>query len=638
MPQQFTGTVDTPRDLQFGADEYVDSSNSLEGLTEGAKALAATTGYMVQKKLQSDLLAEDANVQAKESELRRLKQQWYQAAEARDEEQLAQFGKQIEELTIAERQGAINGTNASIRKESLLRSYINRFPHREEELRQVYSATRRALQEARAERVSDPFEEAYDDIIKESVARGKTPIQVLEDRQKADANQRTLQDLQVKAALGADIAPQIEQNFDQNVLPRLHNIMFGVIDEEYQKVVLGQGDVDVMNVKRKLEAIRQNARYQVSKTLNDLVAQTEEPGAVLPLEVRNAQIAKVDNMFNSMMPYLENIDTLKQMGRNLEHLKHKTMDELMQVDPMLRMLISIGAVDWAGKFLAEDYPQVANMAATMGPAGLQAFIDNAPTAMERNRRKFQARMLGLDYSPEERAADLKGVVETGSPPAQTGDPYVDAGRLIQNTDPIIKSKHTPPEAKRNAGVAILEAEKRETTYLAPGAHWYKDRDKLELLRSSPELMARMEDELAGSAATMTRKISEHPEIAESLTFAPQLESETDHRQPWRAYPSGGPFTIVRWEENPANVDFQQVSQLPVFGPMVRDRQVILDTLNNMYWLVRGMKGPAAAEDWAMEVLAQRDADMQAKTEEAQAAKARETAPFDLPILDVDLTD
>src|SRR5690606_34772087 len=100
--------------------------------------------------------------------------------------------------------------NASIRKEALLRSYINRFPHREEELQQIYSAHRRALQESRATKPSDPFEEAYDDIIKEAVARGKTPIQVLEDRQKADANQRTLQDLQVKAALGADIAPEVK--------------------------------------------------------------------------------------------------------------------------------------------------------------------------------------------------------------------------------------------------------------------------------------------------------------------------------------------------------------------------------------------------------------------------------------------
>src|SRR5690606_22025405 len=134
MPQQFTGTVESPTDLQFGADEFVDASNSLEGLSEGARALADLSGHFIRKNLQEDLLAEEANAENRESELRRLKQEWYQAADRRDEEQVNNFGQQIEELIIAERQGAISGSNASIRKEALLRSYINRFPHREEEL------------------------------------------------------------------------------------------------------------------------------------------------------------------------------------------------------------------------------------------------------------------------------------------------------------------------------------------------------------------------------------------------------------------------------------------------------------------------------------------------------------------------
>ena len=658
MPQQFTGTVESPTDLQFGADEFVDASNSLEGLSEGARALADLSGHFIRKNLQEDLLAEEANAENRESELRRLKQEWYQAADRRDEEQVNNFGQQIEELIIAERQGAINGSNASIRKEALLRSYINRFPHREEELRQIYSAHRRALQESRATKPSDPFEEAYDDIIKEAVARGKTPIQVLEDRQKADANQRTLQDLQVKAALGADIAPEVEANFDTNVLPRLHDVMFGIIDEEYQAAVQGTRDVDVNNVKRKLEAVRNTAIHQTAQTLNALVAQSSEPGATLPLEVRKAQIAKINQMFDNMLPLVDNVDSLKAMGRNLEHLKHKVMGELMQVDPILRMLIAVGAVDWAGKLLAENYPQVATMAATMGPAGVRAFIDNAPTPLERNRRIFQARAMGIDYSPEERAEDLRGVLMNGTPPAQTGDPVVDAGRLIQNTYPIIQSKHTPPEAKRNAGTAILEAEKRETTYLAPGAHWYKDKKLLSLLQGSPELAARMEEELVGATANVTRQMAELGDEVGSLTFAPQLEAESqNHSRPWKAYPNGGPFTLSLQRKpvkispfsketytpkstpNRANVDSQALAQLPIIGDLMSfspsaQAHAIEDTLNNMYWLIRGMQGVQVAEQWAEQVLAQRDADL-AVQEEARTA---EEAEGSIPTIDFDLTD
>ena len=635
MPTNFTGTVEPPKDLQFGADEFVDSSNSLEGLEEGAKALSATTGYFVGKKLQDDLLAEDAAAAAQDAELRRKKQAWYEAAQRSDTESVDRFGKEIETLTIAERQGTISGANASIRKESVLRSYVNRFPHREEELRQVYSAQRRLLQEGRAGKTSDPFEEAYDDILKESVARNKTPIQVLEDRQKKDANERFLQDTQVAAAAGAMIAPQVEQNFDQNVLPRVHDALYSTLKFAYEQSQMSGRDIDAMNVKRQVEAMHQGARFQVSKVLNDLVANSEEPGAQLSPEFRNQQLAKIDSMFTSVMPYLDNVDSLKAIGRNLEHLKYKTMDELMRLDPMMRMLISVGAVDWAGKFLAEQYPQVATMAATHGPAGVQAFIDNAPTEMERNRRKFQARMIGLDYSPEERATDLGGVVETGQPPAQTGDPYIDAGRLTINTDPLIKSKDVPPEVKRNAGTAILEAEKRETSYLAPGAHWYKNKDHLNLVRSSPELQARMEQEVEGSTASVIRKMREHPELSSSITFVPNLEADMqNHKQPWKAYQSGGPFSMQGAEQNAGNVDFQQVAQLPVFGMMVPDDKVILDTLNNMYWLIRGTKGAGPAEDWASQVLSQNEADQEAAAGEEEAKKNEEDAPFDI----VELTD
>lgn len=630
MPKQFTGNVETPTNLEFGADEFVDSSNSLEGLEQGAKALAATTGFFVQRKLQNDILAEAAAEESRYEEIRRTKKALYDAADNRDEEGVVRFGQQLEELTIAENQGAISGNNAGIRKEALLRQYVNRFPHREEEIRQLYSTTRRAIAESRAARVSDPVEEGINDVIAEATKRGTSPIAVLEQRQHQDFMNRAALDAQYNAALGAEIAPKLEQAFDQNAMPIFYADAADYIKLAERQAMAGNTDIDANVVKRNLELMKQGARMKVSATINNILAASPEPGALLSNEWRQQQLAKVDQLYDGIIKQADSADTLKAYARGLEFQKNKTVSELRKVDPILRSLIDIGAVEYAGKFLAEDYPAVASVLFTQGRAGLEAMMKNAPTAMERNRLKLQMQMLD-GYDPEQQADDLTGMIQRGARPEPTGDSYVDAIRLSGLSDSVLKSSNTPPEAKDNAAVAILEAEKGESTYMGPGAHWYKNPTHLRQLRSSEGTKARMRDELVSTSAAATRRIAENPQIAANLSFAQDIERDQQfHKSPWKAYPTGGPFSIAGASQNDPNVDYEEASRWPIVGAMMPNDKVLVDTLNNAYWLVRSMDGVGAAEDWAMEILGQRDADAQQAEADAKAKKAEEDEPFDQP--------
>lgn len=278
MPTQFTGTVDAPTNMQFGADEYVDSSNSLAGLEEASKALAATTGTFVERSLRNDILAEAAAEDSRYEEIRRTKRALYDAADNMEEEQVAKFSKQLEELTIAENQGAISGNNASIRKEALLRQYINRFPHREEEIRQLYSTTRRQIAESRASRVSDPLEAGINDVIEEATKRGTSPIAVLERRRHEDFMNKAALDAQYSAALGVDIAPQIEQAFQEHAMPIFYADAVEYVQNAWKQAQQSGSDIDAINVKRHLEAMKQGALMRVAGTINNLVAASDEPG------------------------------------------------------------------------------------------------------------------------------------------------------------------------------------------------------------------------------------------------------------------------------------------------------------------------------------------------------------------------
>lgn len=638
MPTQFTGNVEPPKNLQFGADSYVDSSNSLEGLEEGAKALQATTGQFVMKRLQNDILAEDATNQSRYEEIRRTKKALYDAADNRDEENVVKFGRQLEELTIAENQGAISGSNASIRKESLLRTYITRFPHREEEIRQMYSTTRRQLQEGRAAKVSDPIEEGINDVLEEAVKKGKSPISVLEDRQHNEYMDRAIKDMQYQVALGGQIAGPLEQAFDQNAMPIFFADATDYIHYAMQTAQAAGADVDAVTVKRNLEIMKQGARQKVSATINNLLAVSPEPGATLSPDFRNAQLKKVDDLYDGMIAYSENVDTLKAYARGLEFQKNKTVSELRKVDPMLRGLIDIGAVEYAGKYLAEDYPAVATVLFTQGRAGLEALLKNAQTPMERNRLKLQMHMLGDGYDPDQQAADLTGVVQSGTPPEPTGDSYVDAIRLSGITDSLIKSSNVPPEVKDNAGVAILEAEKSEGSYLGPGAHWYKNPTHLRQLSGSDSLKARMREEITGTSASVTRQLSRDPELAKSLMFAPNLEEDMkNHRYPWKAYTTGGPFGtgVISDREDKANL--AALNDLDSLSQQDASAKGIVDTLNNAYWILRRIDGAPAAEDWASQILELRDEEQELIKKEKAAKEGDEEQSFDQqPVFD--LTD
>lgn len=630
MPKQFTGSVEPPKDMQFGANSFVDSSNSLEGLQEGAKALAGTTGTLVLRKLQSDLMSADDAEQSHADDVRRTKRKVYDAAQSGDQQAVDKFSKQLEDLTIAENQGAISGTNASVRKESLLRSYINRFPHREEEIRQTYSSTRAALQAGRAQKVSDPFEEGLDDVLKESVAKGKSPIAVLEDRQHNDFMQRAVIDFQYQANLGKSVEGEFEQAFDTHAMPVFYSQATDYITMAMSMANEGNGDIQAMTIKRNLEMQKAAALNKVSGTINNIVAAgtNNEYGApVMSSEFRAAQAKKVADMYDGFIKYADNIDTLTQYKQGLDYLKYQTLSQLRQTDPMLRALIDMGQGEWAGKYLAEDYPKVAMVRFTQGKAGIRALLNNTTNPMEKNRLKLQMQMLD-NVNGEDTALDLQNIIKHGAPPVATGDPYVDAVRLSALTDSLANSPDTPPEVKDNAGTAIIEAEKADAGYLALGAHWYKNPSHLQLLSKSEPLKARVREELTGSMATLTKEISADPHVGNSLHFAVDLERDSkEHKFPWKAYKTGGPWSSQVVEKaGDVPIDPRLTSQ---YEP-VETAKPIVNALNNAYWIIRRIDGAPAAEEWANQIFQQQEEDKKKAAEgDAGGDSFDEKPTFDL---------
>jgi hypothetical protein len=640
MPKEFTGSVEPQKDIQFGADERVNSANSLEGIEAAGKAFSEATGLLVQKSLTSDILAEDALQQSRYEEIRRKKDALYAAATSRDEASVARFQQEINDLTIAENQGLITGGNSSIRKESLLRSYVNRFPHREEEIRQTYSRTRAQLQEARASKISDPFEEGINDILLESTKKQKSPIAVLEDRQHQDAMERAARDLQYQVGLGKAVEGDVDAAVSKHAIPLFRSQADDYVLSALRMAEAGQGDIDHITVKKNLELMRSADLARLDGTFQNIAnASAGDQGTpVLSGEFRAEQRKKVNDLYDGLIKYTENVDTLAAYARTMEHVKNATVAKIRSTVPAVAVLLDIGAVEWAGKFIVEDFPVVAGIAMSHGPAGVRAFIDNAPTPAEKQRRQYQSWLLGDGYTSEMQAEDLKGIVQSGAPPVRTGDPLVDATRLKAHTDAILRSSNVPPEVKDNALAAYNEAEKGDATYIGAGARWYKEPVMMQSLRKSETMKARMREETAGTLATVTRKIAESPALSQGLQFAVDLENDMKlHKSPWKAYASGGPFSIGT-SDNPANVDFEQVARVPVIGMLVPDDKFVLDALNNAYWIIRGMDGAAAAEEWALQILAQRDADQEEAAAADEEAKKAGDEGFDLPTIDADLTD
>jgi len=634
MPRDFNGSVEPPKDIQFGADKLVDTSNPIEGLDQSLKGLAAATGTLVTRKLQNDLLAEDALEESRAGDIRKTKKALYDAADRRDEVAVGKFGKQLEELTIAETQGAISGTNASIRKESLLRSYLNRFPHREEEIRQTYSSTRAALQAQRASKVSDPIEDGINDVLQEAVKKGKSPIQVLEDRQHEDFMHRASLDAQYNAALGQEVSGKVEQAFDEHAMPLFYSKATDYIQHSMQDAQSGRSDVDAMTIKRNLEMMKQADMLRVSGTLNNIVAAGDDPGAVLPAGFRERQLKKVADLYDGLIKYTDNIDTLTAYARGLTYQKNATIAELRNTDPLIRMGIDIGAPEAMFQFLAKEYPTTAAVKLTQGVAGLQALLKAAPTPMEKARIKFQIQMLGAGYSGEEQAADLKEMLQNGAPPPRTGDNYVDGVRLSALSEPILKSSEAPQEYKDKVGISIMEAEKQDASYLGPGKHWYTNPTHLNALSRSETLKTRMREETTGVAASVTRKLTELPQVASGLMFTPNLEADMQEPKfPWRAYSNGGPFSFSGEQDAQKKVESTggdprmkpAMDTNPMTGNL-SELKKITDALNNSYWIIRRIDGAASAEEWASQILSQRDADQEANEKD----KAESDEPFDKP--------
>lgn len=603
MPKEFTGSVDAPSNMRFGADNFVDTTNPLESLPEAANLLAKTSHGLVLQGLNKQISEEEKNTDEFYSQARKLKRNIYDSAQAQDDEAVAKYSSQLEDLKIAERQGAISGSNSQIRQESLLKSYVNRFPHLEEDIRQLYSS-RRTQAQAQREQFKDPIEDGIDALIEEGVKTGRGTAGQIEWQQAKDGWESMKQQFEMRAAIGADVANEVGVAFDQNV-----SMM--VFDEATRWIhaagSMSQGDFNSETAKSLFNQMKVTRVLQAEQELMDIVKRSPNEDAVLSRDFVNSKKKEIADIFDQLAPQLDSYDTLKNYTRAMEIGKIEGIQAVMKMNPVVGFLLQL-APEKAGEIAFKDWDANLKAAQSRGLGILDIYqqrFSAAGDSVSSNRVAFQ-RMLIKDYLPHQQAADMQAMFEHGTPPQRSGDDFVDGVRLNAVVDTAVGSKNLDPKHQASAAGAALDAESQWSKpgdYVAPGSGWYKNPQRAEFARKNPEFKKKLTTTINNTTPGVLDNFGDVTEL-QSVNFVVQAEQEVAAgAQPWKAYQNGGPFSS----------SFQVEAYAPKKGEKPRDpgairsmQNHVVAGLNNSYWNMRNMYSPAEAEAWALKVLALRD--------------------------------
>lgn len=625
MPREFSGNVQTPTDLRFGADEFVDDGG--HDLDKVAKSLGALNTAMETQAVRQYRDQEQVEVNNQEElygQARKLKRGIYDSALAGDDAAISDYTNKLENLKIAERQGAISGTNGQIRKESLLRTYINRFPHLEDELRRSYSSVH-AQARAEREQFKDPIEEGIDDAIKQATASGMDVGEYLNMQHRQKKIELDTKELELQAKMGTNVENQVDNMFTDVVHTeqmRVNNLMERTIRELSQQGV----EFNAEKVAGDINNWKQQAMIEARRVLYGIRDRSDYPDGVMSREFVDSRVKQIGDLYDEKVKFAGSFDTLKEYTRAREIGKERNIASLSKYDPMLGFMLSMDP-EKAGEIVFKDWYPNEQVYLNGGLSRYNVLIQQADTAgdtMTGVRMRFQKNLLNSWYGDGKAVAhDVKRAMEDGEPPEPTGYPEVDANKLNMITTSMLNSPNVKPEQKAKVASAALKAEKYWSgpgEYLAPSKLWYTDPARRNVLRANDPMRKEMTTNIENGTTDIVRQIDD-PQIAAGMMFAPQMEEETKFtREPWRAYRNGGPWSSP-------HINKPQVARSTSMSAANPKTEQTIKALNDSYWIMRGMHGPQKAEEWAMQV--QDLLGQAANPEEGDELGEEETPTFDL---------
>lgn len=617
MPTNFTGNVDTPTNIRFGADEFVDSSNSLEQLPAAADALAKGTSNLVLQGYQKQQAAAVASQEELYGQARMAKRGLHQSLLEKDEAAFNEYAKKLEDLKIAERQGAISGTNSQVRQETLLKSYINRFPHLEEELRQSYSRTRATAQSAR-EQFKDPIEKGMDALIERAYSQGRSPVRQIEFEQMRDDLSMKKENLSYRSMLGQSIQNDVDVLFEnQGRMGAIMDVQQYISDTVNRAEATG-GEIDAMQAKADLRVRAELYKREWRLYLADVVSKSDNPSAVLSKEYVDGKMAEIDQIYNDQAAMIDSFDTLRAFQRASEITQYKTLNEISQVSPLIGFFVK-AAPDVAIDQVLKGYDRTKRIVQNGGMAAIQLLKDQSNN-YDSDIIDFHIKMMG-NYFKDGRAQarDMDRAMNLGGALSPSGSVQLDAARVNLVASTVLSNEAFDDDHKANVIRSAVESEKqlsRPGEYFAPSRSFYTDPDKRRTLQQNERAKQEMTQTLDNGVPGILDAFRSVDDLG-TLNFATDLERDQSMREPWSSYPTGGPWssTLV---QNPRDFNRAGGTLLGAAGKMTGNAAALIAALNNDYWIYRTMHGAAAAEQRANETFAEIE---RRQTEAAKAAEA-----------------
>lgn len=601
MPKQFTGSVDTPANIEFGANDYVDTSNPLEQLPGALDAFAKATSNLVVRGYSEQQQSAVNQQEELYSQAREAKRGMYESALAKDTESVNAYAQKLEDLKIAERQGAITGSNSQIRQETLLKSYINRFPHLEEEFRQKYSSTR-ARAQAEREQFKDPIEKGMDALLERAYANGRNPVRQIEfEQQKADLEMKK-EMLSYRSMLGQSIQNDVDVLFENQgrmgAIQDVHDYISSVVNMAERN---GQ-DIDAEQAKADLRNRAELFKRDWRIYLADIISKSDTPEAVLSKDYIDGKMKEIDDIYNGQISMIDSFDTLRALKRASDVTQYKTLNEVAEVSPLIGFFVK-AAPDVAIDQVLKGYDRTKRIVQNGGMSAIQVLKDQS-TNYDSEIIDFHLKMMG-NYFKDGRAQakDMDRALNLGAGLAPSGSTQLDAARVNLVTQTVLENPGFDPEMKANVIRSALESEKqlsRPGEYLAPSRSFYTDPAKRKTLQENPRAKAEMTQTLENDAPGILNSFRNVQDL-KTLNFAPQLEQDMGMREPWTAYPTGGPWssTLVG---NPRDMNKAGGTWVASLGRLAGSPDAVVAALNNDYWVYRTMHGAAAAEQHASDIM------------------------------------
>lgn len=618
MPRDFYNSLDTVNlgPENFREDLEFDQDGKLEGLTDALNATADISNLFVLENFER----QNKQAQDQEDELytkaRELKRGIYEAGIAGDSKTELQFQAALEDLKKAERQGAITGANGAIRQEALLKNYVNRYPHLEESFRKSYSSTR-ARAEASKEQFEDPIEAGMDSLIKEATSQGYTVAQWLSIKTAQQDLELQTKRLQMKSMLGQQIEDDVNLEFENNVIPLAvadaQRTLTGLVQYANQKGI----EFDGNKFKADFILAGKRAAGQVAARLNDIVKRSPAPDASLSRTFIDDKRREVEKVYEDIVAsgVFDSYDTLSSMERGLKIGSIQGLKELAKFSPLLAELVRLNPKE-GYELIYKDFNKIFEEYKKGRTDFAKILIQNNPNGLDAARVKYQLDVINR-WGGKELAADYRSFVEDGAPPAPTGDPDVDAGKVSILAQTVLGSPSTTSQQKTQAVRGALEAEKLNSKeFIGPSPVWFRNPVRLNALRNNPEAAKIMDDEIESSAAAAAQAIAANVQAQSELYFSPRYEEEPDN-EPWKIYKSpigfgvGGPFELAGFAQNPDGSRKAPKSggyRVAAGGTGARAAFVSpvanhVQALNDMYWTYRSIHGLTEANRWAEQVLA-----------------------------------